>query len=144
MLVLVLAASLASPALADDPPVALAGVPFLAYPGERIVLDGSQSYDPEGYDLDFTWTQLHGPETLLRNDDTPNPDFDAEWPGTYSFVLVVHDGLQASDPDIVDVIVVDPAIGGDIEVGGCAAATGRGGRLLLLPGLLAIARRRRR
>lgn len=137
---LLLTALAASPARADEPPVALAGVPFLAYPGERIVLDGSASYDPEGAPLSWDWTQVHGPTVELRAATTANPEFDAEQAGTYTFELVVGDGLQESEPDEVDVIVVDPAIGEDVQAEGCQATPAVGGLLLLLP---ALARRRR-
>lgn len=131
-----LLAAVAAPARADEPPVALAGVPFLAYPGERIVLDGSASYDPDGASLTWAWTQVHGPGVDLRADTTANPEFDAELPGTYTFELVVDDGLLQSEPDEVDVIVVDPAIGMDMQPQGCQAAPAAGGLLLLLPALV--------
>lgn len=137
-----LLALLAAPALAtDEPPVALAGRAFLAYPDERIILDGSESYDPEGYELTWQWTQVHGPAVQLRGYDTPNPEFDAAAPGVHSFELVVDDGIQESDPDVVDVIVLDPAIGA-APAGGCSAAPGAGAAGLLLP-LLGLLRRRR-
>ncbi|RME26541.1 MAG: hypothetical protein D6798_06485 [Deltaproteobacteria bacterium] len=120
---------LTAPARADDPPVALAGQPFLAYPGEHIVLDGSASYDPEGWDLTFQWTQVGGPEVTLIHPDGPHPEFDAVEPGVHSFQLIVDDGFQASEPDVVDVIVVDPEIGA--RAGGCSSTPGA------VPGLVA-------
>jgi len=142
---LALLAALASPAHADEPPVARAGASFLAYPEERIILDGSASYDPEGYDLSFAWEQTHGPSVQLQAADTSNPEFDITDSGTYTFQLIVNDGLQDSDPDTVDVIVVDPGIGARVDAGGCATTGTLGtGLLVLLPGLLALAGRRRR
>lgn len=141
---LALLLALASPAQADEPPVARAGAPFLAYPEERIILDGSASYDPEGYDLSFAWEQTHGPSVQLQAADTPNPEFDVYDPGSYTFQLIVNDGLQDSDPDAVDVIVVDPGIAANVDAAGCATTGNRGaGLLALLPGLLALASRRR-
>jgi len=139
---LLFATSLA--ARADDPPVARAGQAFLAYPGEHIILDGSQSYDPEGWDITFVWTQVGGPEVPILDATGPNPEFDAEQAGVHSFQLIVDDGFQESDPDVVDVIVVDPDIGA--QAGGCssapAVAPGWLASGLLLPALAA--RRRRR
>lgn len=133
----------AGPALAsDEPPVALAGRAFLAYPGETIILDGSQSFDPEGYELTWSWVQVHGPRVDLRNAETPNPEFDAAQPGVHSFELVVDDGIQESDPDVVDVIVVDPGIAADPR-GGCSATPAPPAGLLALLPLLALSRRRR-
>ncbi len=130
-------------AAADEPPVALAGLSFLAYPGEHIILDGSQSYDPEGWDITYAWSQVAGPSVQLQDADRPNPSFDTVDPGVHTFQLIVDDGFQASDPDTVDVIVLDPGIGA-ADGGGCSAVgavTGLAATILLLP---VIATRRRR
>lgn len=133
-------------AWANEAPVALAGRSFLAYPGERIVLNGTESYDPDGDALTYEWVQVGGPGTVLDKADTPVPEFDARLPGTHSFELVVDDGQIASEPDVVDVIVVDPAIGDTVESTGCAAlpGAGRGATVLGAFGLalLGLARRR--
>lgn len=131
-------------AWANEAPVALAGRAFLAYPGERIVLNGSESYDPDGDTLSFQWVQLWGPGTVLAKADTAAPEFDARLPGTYTFELVVDDGLLASEPDLVDVIVVDPGIGESVEAGGCASSRGTPAVGLALLGLAlsGLARRR--
>ncbi|MCB9781082.1 MAG: hypothetical protein H6742_21120 [Alphaproteobacteria bacterium] len=135
---------LAGPALADEPPVALAGVPFLAYPGETIILDGSESYDPDGQSLTYAWDQVAGPRVDLVDDDKARPSFTPDEGGTYTFSLVVDDGLSASDPDEVDVIVVDPAIGSDVDGGGgCATVPAAPGVLGLLFALLGLRRRER-
>lgn len=129
-------------AWANEAPVALAGRAFLAYPGERIVLNGSESSDPDGDALSFEWTQLWGPGTVLAKADTAAPEFDARLPGTYTFELVVGDGALDSEPDAVDVIVVDPAIGQSVDAGGCASAPGRTTLSLTLLALVGLARRR--
>lgn len=128
-------------ARANQAPVALAGRAFLAYPGERIVLNGAESYDPDGDTLAFQWVQTHGPGVVLSGAQSANPEFDARVAGTYTFELVVTDGELFSEPDEVDVIVVDPAIGESIEGRGCATGAPAGLIGLLLGGLV-IPRRR--
>lgn len=105
----------------DEPPVALAGEPFMAYPGDTVVLDGTGSYDPEGAELGWRWTPIAGPKVQLARGDTDAPQFTADEPGVVSIELVVDDGGQDSEPDVVDVIVVDPAAGSllDAAKGGC-------------------------
>lgn len=145
-LLLLVPALAAGPArAADEPPVALAGASFLAYPEERIILDGSQSYDPEGYPLTYQWTQVYGPTVALVNPTSAHPEFDTLEPGVHGFQLVVDDGVQPSEPDVVDVIVVDPGIGAAEGGGGCSQGRGPSGSALpLLLAPLALLRRRRR
>ena len=128
----------------DGQPVALAGQPFLGYPGDTLILDGTASYDPDGDAIRFTWTQVGGPEVKIARGDTANPEFIAQDPGTHSFELVVSDGHLDSEPDVVDVVIVD-ATGGlaaPPAKKGCQSAPASGvfGLLGLLPLLL---RRRR-
>lgn len=126
-------------------PVARAGESFLAYPGDRVILDGSASEDPAGGDLRFIWTQTAGPDVEIEKPSTANPEFVVEDPGTLTFELVVSNGTAYSNPDYVDVVVVDPGAGERYDKGGgCASAPVRPSWLAaagLL--LLALARRRR-
>jgi hypothetical protein len=94
--------------LAVAAPEARAGRTFLAYPGETIRLDGSTS---AGTEPDFRWVQIGGPRIPLSGADTARPEFYADLPGRYTFELTVRAGDQASAPDEVDVVVLDPAIG---------------------------------
>ena len=131
---------------AAAPPVALAGRAFLAYPGDTIELNGSQSADPDGDAIStWAWAQVDGPVVALAKTGGPSPSFTAQEPGTYSFELVVGAGGQTSAPDIVDVIVVDPEAGTrhDASAGGCSAVplAPVGGGALVLLGL--VGRRRR-
>jgi len=106
-----------------DPPVALAGASFLAYPGETIVLDGSGSYDPEGGTLSYQWSQVGGPEVTLSKAQSANPRFDAKTAGTHSFELAVEADGQRSDADVIDVVVVNPGIGNTLPAAkGCSVA----------------------
>ena len=126
----------------SDRPVAQAGVSFLAYPGDTVILDGSGSYDPDDEDLTYRWTQLDGPAVSLDGGDTATPSFVADQPGTLTFELVVFNGIRYSDGDSMDVVVVDPAAGTRYGLGGGCAAVPVGGGLPLA--LLALFSRRRR
>jgi len=137
---LVVAALVALPAAAGAAPLARAGRPFLAYPGETIVLDGAES---EGDDIAYRWVQVGGPEVPLSGGDTARPRFEVAAPGRYSFELVVREGEVASAPDVVDVVVIDADVAGRLGGGGCAHAPA-GAVAGLVGGLLALAGRRRR
>lgn len=107
---------------ASDELLARAGQSFLAYPGETIVLNGTGSTGPEGSELNYTWSQVAGPEVRLVRGDTAQPEFLAAEPGTHSFSLFVSVGAEYSATDEVDVVVVDPAAGDHLFSKGCAAA----------------------
>ena len=132
---------------AAAPPEALAGRAFLAYPGDTIELNGSQSADPDGDPIaSWAWSQVDGPVVALAKTGGPSPTFTAQEPGTYSFELVVGAGGQTSAPDVVDVIVVDPAAGTrhDPGVGGCSAAPAAPAGGLVVTLLALVGGRRRR
>jgi hypothetical protein len=127
------------------PPEARAGRPFLAYPGDAIELNGSQSVDPDGDQISsWAWSQVDGPTVALAKTGGPNPAFTAGDPGTYSFALVVGAGGETSEADVVDVVVVDPEAGTRHHAGsgGCSSvgAVTVGWALSAL-GLFTIARR---
>lgn len=129
-----------------DGPVARAGEPFLAYPGDTVILDGSASEAPSGGALRFIWSQVAGEAVDLDAATTANPSFVADNPGTLTFELVVSADDAYSSPDTVDVIVVDPDAGDRYDkTGGACAVTPRGARWTPLAALaLLLARRRRR
>lgn len=142
LLALPLMALWSAPGLAGEAPVALAGVPFLAYPGETVVLDGSGSYDPDGGALIYSWLQDSGPVVELDRADSDQPRFEAVESGVVSVLLTVTDTEGLSGSDIVDVIVVAPGAGQQMGDGGCA--TGRGPTGAAAFGLLLLLLRRRR
>lgn len=127
----------------DGQPVARAGVAFMAYPGDTVILDGSASSDPGGAELKFRWTQVGGATVALEGGATAEPSFVAPAPGTLSFELVVNNGEQYSDPDVVDVVVADPEVGERWMGGGCQTVPGAGWGLVVAAAA-AMARRRRR
>lgn len=136
---------------ADEVPVADAGEARVASVGDRVTLDGSGSYDPEGGALTYGWSQVFGPEVELSGSDSSAPSFLAERRGRHTFELVVASATATSEPDTVDVVVDDPnACGADADcsAGGCSCTAIPGSRgagllILLVTGGLAMGRRRR-
>ncbi len=120
------------------PLVADAGLPFLAYVGDTVVLSGQGSTGPEP--LGFAWKQVGGPTVALQGAQTANPTFVVEATGTHVFELVVSDGVAVSEPAYSYVLVPD------VERGGCACDGGgaSGPWWAAVPVALAAIRRRRR
>lgn len=88
-------------------PTADAGEDQTVEAGSMVVLDGSGSADPDGDALEYAWSQIEGPETVvLEGADSALAGFTAGATGTYRFQLVVRDGKVESAPDTVSVTVV--------------------------------------
>lgn len=85
----------------NNAPTAIAGADVDVEVGLRVTLDGSTSSDPDGDEIDFTWTQVSGTEVSLQDAQTAAPWFDAMQGGTLEFELVVSDGFVSSVPDSV-------------------------------------------
>lgn len=72
---------------------------------ERVELDGTGSFDPEGADLVYSWTLATTPDcslltvTDLYNADSATPSLSPDCEGIYLASLVVSDGESWSDPD---------------------------------------------
>jgi len=92
------------------PPIADAGGPYLLPVGGQILLDGSDSYDPDGDPLIKTWTTDGG---------TVSGDFliAGILPGVFEVQLVVNDGTIGSQPATTTVVIYDPD-GGFVTGGG--------------------------
>ena len=74
--------------------------------GTTVNLDGSESSDPDGDSLSYTWkfiTVPIGSTTQLSNPTTVNPSFVLDRPGSYVVELVVNDGKLNSKPDRVTI-----------------------------------------
>lgn len=90
-------------------PVALTGPHQVTISGSSVTLDGTRSYDPEGSELTFQWTQMSGPPVTLNGARAARPAFVA--PSGLSsatelaFQLVVADGQLSSAPTIATVTV---------------------------------------
>jgi len=97
---------------ADGRPVADAGVNVTVSEQTRVALDGSSSYDPDGDDITYLWTQPVGPSVDLLDPGAARPEFDAPdvtEETALVFSLVVNDGELSSVPDTVTVTVLDAA-----------------------------------
>jgi hypothetical protein len=74
-----------------------------------VTLDGSNSSDPDGDSLNYSWTQISGPNVMLTDADTVTPEFTApevDSETDLTFELTVDDG-DASDTDTTIVTVTD-------------------------------------
>ncbi len=75
-----------------------------------VILDGSNSLDPDGHAIVFAWSQTAGPETVtLQNTDTIQATGLVKAVGTYQFTLQVTDLFQAVHQDTVSVTVTNAA-----------------------------------
>ncbi len=86
-------------------PVAVVDAHVYSNVGETVPLDGSESYDPDGDDLTYAWTQTDGDEVGLTGADQATASFVATDEGLATFELVVSDGAAASAPAAVEVRV---------------------------------------
>jgi hypothetical protein len=80
------------------PPVADAGPDQTGVPAGPVRLDGSNSYDPNGEQLTYAWTQELGPSVALSSPGQPVTTFTGAAGQIYGFRLTVRNqsGLQAS------------------------------------------------
>jgi YVTN family beta-propeller protein len=93
-------------------PIADAGADQSVYVGDLVTLDGSNSWDPDGDSLTFSWAFVSIPEAstaTLANPTSVNPTFTADVSGTYVVSLVVNDGIVDSEPDTVSISTINVA-----------------------------------
>ncbi len=84
----------------DNSPIANAGSDQEQDP-TLVTLDGSGSYDPNGNNLSYSWTQQEGPAVYLSNPHVVRPTFLAVKANLYKFELIVNDGKVDSPSDEV-------------------------------------------
>lgn len=89
----------------NAPPVADAGSDqTILKIGSTVQLDGSQSYDPEGNSITYTWyftTKPADSNASLNDQASATPTFNPDKYGIYSLELIVSDGSSSSVPDQV-------------------------------------------
>lgn len=71
-----------------------------------LTFDGTQSYDPEGSALTYSWRFGDTSETVAST--SPYIDHTFNIPGNYAIFLTVDDGINSSQPDVASVTVYDP------------------------------------
>lgn len=146
-------------AVPNEGPIANAGPDQTVDVGDQVMLNGANSYDPDGDQLKFQWTiasQPAGSYAVLSDRTSPVPTFSADVAGAYIIELRVTDDIEPSNPDQVRVIAQSPGTGGGCDNMSCAAAERVAGRtlsvgnaassvgFLLLPLIVVWARRRER
>jgi RHS repeat-associated protein len=94
----------------NDPPIANAGPDQSVFKGTLVILDGTQSSDPEGASLTYNWTIVSRPpgsSVSLSNPTSSTPQFIPFLLGDYVFQLVVNDGEFNSAPATIRVTSVN-------------------------------------
>jgi chitodextrinase len=99
----------ASTAAVNLPPTAHAGPDQTVWTNTLVTLDGSASTDSEGASLTYAWTQTEGPLVGLSDPSAIKPVFTPNLAGTFKFSLIVSDGTNISQPDVVLIIANEPA-----------------------------------
>lgn len=89
------------------PPVARAGKDQSVLPGQTVTLDGSASYDPDGYIIGYGWSMAMGSggAVTIANASTPIASVTGLVTGVYIFELTVLDNGGAVSRDSVKITV---------------------------------------
>jgi len=106
-----------TPGPIEQPPVANAGGEITVNEEDPVMLDGSGSYDPDGFIASYSWSQLTGVPVTLSGGTTPQPTFTAPIIAAVNAVLTFrltvtdNSGLQADAVAVVNVNWVnDPPV----------------------------------
>jgi hypothetical protein len=96
--------------IANEAPTANAGADQIASDGDTVTLSGTESADPEGLALSFSWEKISAsPAVTLTGADTATPSFVVEaglFAGvTHQFELTVTDSVGTTSTDTVDVTI---------------------------------------
>jgi hypothetical protein len=109
------------------PPVAQVAVPYQAvFVGDKVMLDGSGSYDPDGDALNYFWDiseEPVGSSISLSGPASPYPQFTPTHAGNYKFELTVDDGGQITDSAKVIISATFEIFEGQDKSEGCACRT---------------------
>ncbi len=110
------AASSASANQNNTAPVANAGINQRVNQSDIVTLNGSGSYDSDGDNLTYSWTQLIGTGVSLNNSRSSDPRFTAPQVSTITdliFQLIVNDGRLNSQPKNVTITVLNSTSSGN-------------------------------
>ena len=92
-------------------PIADAGSDQTKNEEGMVALDGSDSLDPDNDPLTYQWSQTAGPSVTLDLSDPVRPTFTApqvsEGGVTLTFELIVNDGELSSEPDMVNINILN-------------------------------------
>jgi hypothetical protein len=106
----------------NTPPIAQANDDILAYPGDTVILDGLASFDEDGNELAYQWTQSDGPDVEIAGEDTATPTVtipsDIDEDGEVVIDLVVTDGEAESERYSLTIFIdyVEPPSDSDVQV----------------------------
>jgi hypothetical protein len=89
--------------IGNDAPIADAGPDQIGVTAGQITLDGSNSSDPEGDPITFSWVQTGGPSVSIAGATTSRATFTAAEGASYSFRLAVTDDKGAQSVARVNV-----------------------------------------
>jgi hypothetical protein len=125
---------------ASTGPIAIAGSDTtIAYPSSTAMLNGSQSYSPDGTIVSYVWNQVSGPSNAAITTDSGATSMVSQLTlGVYVFQLKVTDNLGNVSTSTVTVTVMstertskdqfsiypNPVVGGTITVNGINNYTG--------------------
>lgn len=70
----------------------------------KILLDGSKSYDPDGYIVSWSWRQVSGPALTIKNKASKKTEAIVNQEASYSFELTVTDNRSGTDKDTTTVV----------------------------------------
>ncbi|MBI5548883.1 MAG: hypothetical protein HY901_33800 [Deltaproteobacteria bacterium] len=79
----------------NQPPRLAVSKKVVAHEEDKVSLDASRCFDPDGDPLRYRWQQLDGPPALLENPEQPQASFTAAEVGTYTFAVEVTDGRSS-------------------------------------------------
>lgn len=114
-------------------PIADAGDDATAGPGDTVTLDGSGSTDVDGDSLSYSWTIVEmpvGSAVALAGESSVAPSFTLDALGEYHIQLIVNDGIDSSEADLVVINSTNTApvaVAGDdqaVDVGSIAQLNG--------------------
>lgn len=97
----------------NRPPTAKAGIDKIVLAGTTVLLDGSESSDPENSPLHYNWTFIlrpAGSSAVLANASSSGPSFIPDVVGDYLLGVSVSDSNGGSASDSVMIRAVDGAV----------------------------------